>query len=376
MPELFRSAKANLARVNNYQPGKPIEEVEREYGVRNAVKMASNENALGPSPKALQAIRKNLGRIHRYPDGGCYYLRQKLAKRLKVSPENLVFGNGSDELLVFSVRALVGAGEEVIIADPTFLIYEIASQVENGKVVKVPMRDFQYDLAGMRQKINTKTRLIFIANPDNPVGTYRNKEDLLAFLKQVPREVVVVLDEAYFEFAQGRKGYPDSLEWLKWFDNLIITRTFSKAYGLSGLRIGYAVTSPSLAATLNKVREPFNVNLLAQEAALAALGDQQHLKRTLAMVAQGRVYLCRELKKMGVKIVDTVTNFILADLKRDAKGIYESLLREGVIVRPMGVWGLPTFIRVTIGKPKENQRFVKALEMSLKSLPAGRQGEK
>ena len=363
--ELFPTAKPNLARVKNYQPGKPIEELEREYGVHNVIKMASNENALGASPKALAAVRKALKNIHRYPDGGCFYLRKRLADFLGVDPGNLVFGNGSDELLVFVVRALVGRGDEVILADPTFLIYEIATQVENGKLVKVPVRNFQYDLEGMKDKISPKTKLVFIANPDNPVGTYIPQERLLKFLKAVPREIVVVLDEAYYEFAKENSDYPDSLEFLGLFPNLVVTRTFSKAYGLSGLRVGYAVADEKLVNTLNKVREPFNVNLLAQVAALAALDDKAHLKKTLQAVRSGRNYLYRELSRLKLEIVKTATNFALVDLGRDAKNVYETLLKAGVIVRPMGAWGLKSFIRVTIGKKQENERFIRALKKAL-----------
>ncbi|MGH7198772.1 MAG: histidinol-phosphate transaminase [Candidatus Omnitrophota bacterium] len=359
---LYFTSRKNLADVKNYEPGKPLEELEREYGIRDAVKMASNENALGPSPKAVRAIQKSLSRIHRYPEGGCYYLRKKLAALLKVEPDRLIFGNGSDEILVFAVRAFVEAGEEVIIADPTFLIYEIAARVESGAVVKVPMKDFRYDLAAMRKKISSRTKLIFIANPDNPVGTYVNEGDLIRFLEAVPKRVVVVLDEAYYEFARIKKDYPDSLKLLKRFENLLVTRTFSKAYGLSGLRIGYGVANPAIVAALNKVREPFNVNLLAQSAAVAALDDREHLKKTLKMVADGRAYLGRELKRLGFTVVDTVTNFVLFDLSEDARPIYERLLRRGIIVRPMTAWGLKTFMRVTIGKQKENERFIDALK--------------
>src|SRR3989338_6578752 len=231
---LFSSAKPYLSGVKNYQPGKPLEELEREYGIKNAVKMASNENALGPSPKALAALRRALPRVHRYPDGGCFYLRKKLAAFLKVEPASLVFGNGSDELLVMAVRSFVGPADEVIIADPTFLIYEIACQVENGSVIKVPMTNYRYDLDAMRKRIGPKTKLVFIANPDNPVGTYIKEKSLTRFLSAVPKHVVVVLDEAYYEFAKDAPGYPNSIQLLETYDNLVIRRTFSKAYGLSG----------------------------------------------------------------------------------------------------------------------------------------------
>ena len=362
---LFRSAKPNLASVKNYVPGKPLEELQREYGVKKAIKVASNENALGASPKALAAIRKKLPLVFRYPEGGCHYLRQKLAKMLGVQPEQLVFGNGSDELLVMAARAFVGAGDEVITADPTFLIYEIASSVENGVVKKVPMKNFRYDLEGMLAHIESRTKIIFIANPDNPVGTYIPAARLVSFLTKVPMNVLVVLDEAYYEFARVKKDYPDSSKLLKEFKNLIVTRTFSKAYGLAGLRVGYAVTTPDIARTLEKVREPFNVNSLAQAAALAALDDKKFLKRSVRVVNEGREYLTETLEGLGFKTVDTVTNFILFDLKREAAPIYEKLLRAGVIVRPMGGWGLSTFLRVTIGKKADNHRFIKALQKAL-----------
>ena len=367
MIPFFSSTKDNLRSVKNYVPGKPLEELQREYGIKNAVKMASNENALGPSPKAVQAMRKALLKVHRYPDGGCYYLRNKLAKFLKVAPETLVFGNGSDELLVFAVRAFVGEGDEVLIADPTFLIYEIACSVENGRIAKVPMKNFRYDLDGMKSRINIRTRVIFIANPDNPVGTYIDEKSLMSFLSAVPSNVVVVLDEAYCEFARVKKDYPDSLRLLKKYPNLVVTRTFSKAYGLAGLRVGYAVASVEIVNALNKVREPFNVNLLAQEAAVAALDDRAHLNKTVKLVNEGRTFLTDSLEKMGLRCVDTVTNFILVDLKRDSGPVYEKLLKRGVIVRPMNAWGLGTFMRVTIGTMADNRRFVGSLKKALHS---------
>ncbi len=359
---LFPTARPNLAGVKNYVPGKPIEEVEREYGVQNAIKMASNENALGPSPKAVAAIRKSLGRIHRYPDGGCFYLSRALSKKLGVMSEQLVFGNGSDEIFVLAVRAFVQKADEVVIADPTFLIYEIVTRTQEGVVIKVPMKDFRYDLDAMLLKVSVRTKVVFIANPDNPVGTYISEIRLRSFLKLVPRTVVIVLDEAYYEFAREQKDYPDSLALLKEYKNLVITRTFSKAYGLSGLRIGYAVAHPEITQALHKVREPFNVNLLAQEAARAALEDAAHLQKTLKLVREGRQKLVRELRRMNVRCVDTVTNFILADLGCDAQAIYEKMLKKGVIVRSMAAWGMPSFIRVTIGKPLENTKFIKVLK--------------
>lgn len=365
--ELFQTARPNLIRVRNYQPGKPLEELQREYGIKNAVKMASNENALGPSPKAVAAVKRDLAKLHRYPDGGCYYLRHKLAARLKVRPEELVFGNGSDEILVLAVRAFASKGDEIIIADPTFLIYEIAASVEDATVVHVPMKKFRYDLEMMAKKITSKTKLVFIANPDNPVGTYVNSKEIERFLTAVPSRVLVVLDEAYQEFAAAeRKDYPNSLKLLKRYPNLVITRTFSKAYGLAGLRVGYGVAATPVINTLNKMREPFNVNLLAQSAAAAALDDTAHLSKTLKLVRDGRAYLKREFERLGLAPVDTVTNFMLVDLRTDAQVVYEKLLRQGVIVRSMAGWGLKTFIRVTIGKPAENRRFIAALNKSIK----------
>ncbi|MEI8345654.1 MAG: histidinol-phosphate transaminase, partial [Candidatus Omnitrophota bacterium] len=260
---VLKSARACLGQVKAYQPGKPLEELEREYGIKNAVKMASNENALGPSARVLRAIRANLGAIHRYPDGGCHALRGRLSRHLGVKPAQLIFGNGSDEVLVFAVRAFVERSDEVIVADPSFLIYEIASQVEGARVVKVPAVDFRYDLDAMARRITSKTKLIFIANPDNPIGTYVNAGQLKNFLKKVPEHIAVVVDEAYYEFARSHKDYPDSLKLLRSFSNLIITRTFSKVYGMGGLRIGYAIAREPVITVLQKVREPFNINSLA-----------------------------------------------------------------------------------------------------------------
>lgn len=361
--DYFPTLRPHLKAVNVYVPGKPLEELQRQYGIKDAVKMASNENALGPSPKAVAAIKKALPRIHRYPEGGCHYLRIKLAARLGVAEDALIFGNGSDEVLVLAARAFAGPGTEAVIARPTFPVYEIACQAEDTRVVAVPVRkDLRYDLDAMARAVNARTRLVYIGHPDNPLGTYPRKEELARFLERIPERTLVVLDEAYYEFSAGRKDYMDTLGLLGRHDNLLITRTFSKAYGLGGLRVGYGVAQPAVIRSLNKVREPFNVNLPAQVGATAALDDRAFLRRSIKLVQDGRRDVERAMRKLGLNVIETSTNFMLIDLGREAAPVYERLLRKGVIVRAMGGWGLPTYIRVTLGKPSENKRFVIALK--------------
>ncbi len=354
-------ARKNITNIKNYEPGKPIEEVQRELGLKEVIKMASNENPLGPSPKAVSAIKKSLTKINRYPDGACYYLKQALAKRLGVETRNLVIGNGSDELIVLALKAFVEEGEEVIVADMTFLIYEIASQLAGARITTVPMKNFKYDLAAMRSKISGKTKMVFIANPDNPTGTYVTEQEVAVFMKGIPKNVVVFFDEAYYEFGRREKDYPDTMKYLN-KENVIIARTFSKAYGLSGLRAGYAVTSGEFADYINKVREPFNVNILAQIAALAALDDKAFLKKTVLTTEKGKEFLYREFDKLSLEYIPSATNFILVNLKNDSREIFKKLLSAGVIVRDMTAWGLDTYIRVTIGTDKENRKFIDALK--------------
>ena len=349
-----------ILNVKPYQPGKPIEEVKREMGLKEVIKMASNENPLGPSPKAMAAIRKHLGDINRYPEGGCFYLRQIVAKRLKIKPEQLIFGNGSDELIGLTLRAFVNEGDEVVMAAPTFLMYEVASTAQGAKIKIVPTRCFKYDLKAMKDAVTENTKVVFIANPDNPNGTYVAKYELEDFLKGLPEETIVFLDEAYFEFAED-EDYPNGLDYLG-ANNLIVTRTFSKAYGLAGLRIGYGISSPQIIKYMEAVREPFNVNSLAQVGAVAALKDKEFLARSKKAVREGRKFLYSELKAMGVRYVPSVTNFILMELGARAPEAAERLLKKGVIVRNMKAWGLGNFIRVTVGKDSENKRFVKELK--------------
>ncbi len=358
-------ARVCLQGVEGYKPGKSVEQAQR--GSRKKVsfiKLASNENALGASPMAMTALRKAVKNLQQYPDPVCHDLRAALAKKLKLKPENFVFGNGSDELLVMAIRAFVEADEEVIVAQPTFLIYELQSKVSGASVKVVPLSQMRYDLKAMAAAVTSKTKLIFIANPDNPTGTYVNHDEVVHFLEQLPAHVVVVMDEAYFEFAEG-KDYPKSLSVLDKYP-IIVTRTFSKAYGLAGLRIGYGMMQPALAEALNAVREPFNVNTLAQAAAIGALKDKAFLAASKKLVREGRRFLERELIQLGFHVVPSATNFVLFEVGLKGQELAESLLTRGVIIREMKGWKLPGFLRVTIGTMAQNKKFVQALKATLK----------
>lgn len=357
-------ARKNILNISPYEPGKPIEEVQRELGLRAVIKMASNENALGPSPKAVAAIKRNLNNINRYPDANCFYLKGKLAKKLGVKPENLVIGNGSDEIITLAARAFVSETDEVIIADTTFLIYKIAAQAAGANIKAVHMKNFKYDLKGMREAISDKTKIVFIANPDNPTGTYCALKEVAAFMKAIPKTAIVFFDEAYYEFGKQKVDYPDTLKYLN-KENVIITRTFSKAYGLSGLRVGYGIASSEFIRCMDKVREPFNVNLLAQAAALAALDDAVFLKMTVSSVEKGKRFLYSEFDKLGLEYTPSATNFILVNIKKDCKEVFRKMLKQGVIIRDMKAWGLDTYIRVTIGTREENEKFIKTLKKVL-----------
>ncbi|MBN1526010.1 MAG: histidinol-phosphate transaminase [Candidatus Omnitrophica bacterium] len=359
--------RKNILGVKPYTPGKPIEEVERELGIRGVVKMASNENCFGPSPKAMAAMRKAIPGVNRYPDASCFYLKSRLAKALGVSETMITVGNGSDEVIVLAIRTLVNEGEEVIIARPTFLIYEIASQISNAAMRFIPaMRDFRHDLKAMKKAITPSTKMVFIANPDNPTGTYVSKRELDEFFDGLPASVVVLLDEAYFEFARsGFRDYPDGTGYLS-RPNVMVLRSFSKAYGLAGLRVGYGIGNPELISYMERVRDPFNVNLMAQKAALAALDDKAFLKKTLAHTEREKEAFYNAFKKMRLKYVPSATNFMLVDVERDCQDVFGALLKRGVIVRDMKAWGLDSYIRVTIGTRAENRKFLKALREVLK----------
>ena len=347
--------------VTPYLPGKPIEEVKRELGLKDVIKLASNESPFSPSLKVLETITRAARDLNRYPDGGCYHLRQALSHRLGVAGNQIIFGNGSDEIIVMAVRAFVDKGDEVILARPSFLIYEIASKIAGAQMKAVPLKDFRYDLSGMKKTVTKKTKIIFIGNPDNPASTYITQKEVVDFLQEIRRDILVFFDEAYFEFVD-EKDYPDTVKFLKTYKNIIVSRTFSKMYGLAGLRIGYGIANPELIDLLNRVREPFNVNSLAQAAALACLKDPKYYEDIKTKVNAQKRYLCEEFKNLGLKFVEGVTNFILVDVGRNSRGLSEALLKKGVIIRDMNFWGLKNFIRVTIGTQKENQKFIHVLK--------------
>lgn len=359
-----------LKNLKVYKPGKPIEEVKGSLGLETVYKLASNEIPFPPLyiRKSIQAELEN---INRYPQGSCHYLRKFLAKKFRINESQIVFGNGSDEIIVLTLRALIEKGDEVIVAYPTFLIYEIQAAISGAKVVRVPLKEFHYDLPELAKKVNRKTKIIFIANPDNPTGTYCNHKEISNFLKLIPKSVLVYFDEAYFEFAPG--DFPKTEQFLRMRDNVIFTRTFSKAYALAGLRIGYGITTLKIAAALNKVREPFNINRFAQVAGVCALENKGFLKKVIPYIEREKKYLYGGLSGLGVFFVESAANFILIDLKKDTKSLYNYLLKKGVIVRELRGWGLKNFFRVTIGLHKENKKFIGCLRGYLqKSNKCGR----
>ncbi len=350
--------KPHIRSLEPYQPGKPIEELERELGVSGAIKLASNENPLGPSPRAVEAVRAALAGVHRYPDGASFELRRALASRLRVEPEQLVFGCGADELLELLAKTLLGPGDEAVFAWPSFAMYPIVVQGMGATPVRVPLdAGLTHDLSAMRAAVGERTRLVFVCNPNNPTGTSVGRDAFDRFAESLPDSVVLAVDEAYVDFAR-RPDFPDSLAWLRRRPGTVALRTFSKLYGLAGLRIGYGVADAELAGYLQRARHPFNVNRLAEVAARAALDDAEHAERTRSNNARGVDYLTRELGALGIPVGPTDANFVLA---RIGAGVQAALLREGVIVRPLAGFGLPEHVRISVGLPEENERLVKAL---------------
>ncbi len=349
--------------IKPYVPGKPIEELEREYGIADSIKLASNENPLGPSPKAVQAIAEAVGKLHRYPDGSAHGLVRKIAEKFDLSPENVVPGNGSDEIIGLLARVLLNHGDEAILPYPSFLVYEIAVRSVGGRPVPVPLKSMKMDLERMLDSVTDRTRMIFICNPNNPTGTVITKREFEGFMSRIPSHVWVVIDEAYIEFVRN----PDCLQGVGWVDNerpVAVLRTFSKVYGLAGLRIGYGLMPSALTQVIHRIRAPFNAGSLAQAGATAALDDDSFLKKTLAQIHTGLTYLYDALDRRGIEYHPTEANFFLIRVQ-DAEVVFHALLREGVIVRSMRSYGYADCIRVNVGLDEENRRFIDALDRVL-----------
>jgi histidinol-phosphate aminotransferase len=346
-----------IATLAAYPPGKPLEELERELGITDSIKLASNENPLGPSPLAMQAITGQIGNLHRYPDANVYYLKQRLSRHLGLIPEQILCGNGSDEILELLVRAFLLPGQEVISASPSFLMYGLLTQGAGGVFRPVPLKDFRVNLPGVLRAINPNTKLIIVNNPNNPTGTVIYRQEWEDFLAELPPHVMVVVDEAYIDFV-NHPEVPQGVAYIEEDLSLIGLRTFSKAYGLAGLRIGYGYGPSTLMGYMDRLRSPFNVNSLAQAAALAALDDHEFLAQTRHLVNEGLAYFCEELDRLGITYVPTQANFLLIHVARNSREVYEQMLRQGVIIRAMTSYQLPEYIRVNAGLPAENQRFM------------------
>jgi histidinol-phosphate aminotransferase len=357
--DIYKLALAGVQQLIPYKAGKPIEELERELGLSNIIKLASNENPLGASKKALIAIQNNLASLALYPDGSGYRLKQALAEKHSINAEQITLGNGSNELLELIARAFLTPEHEVIFSQHAFAVYPLVTQAVGATAVVIPAIDYGHNLNAMLNAVNDKTRLVFIANPNNPTGTLLAQNAIENFIKALPKTVLCVLDEAYFEFVNANNRV-NSLDWLKSYSNLIITRTFSKAYGLAGLRIGYSFSSPEIADILNRVRQPFNNNSLALAAAEAALNDNEHLMNTVENNRLGMMQLTEGFKTLGLDWIESAGNFVSVNCKQAGLPLYDKLLHKGVIVRPVANYEMPEFLRISIGTEKENEFFLKA----------------
>ena len=357
-------ANAGVQKLSPYEPGKPIETLQRELGIESVIKLASNENPLGPGELAQAAARKALKESHRYPDGSGFRLKQALAAHLDVGPEQLTLGNGSNDVLELVARAWLRPGDEVVFSEYAFAVYPLVTLACSATPVVVPARNHGHDLDAMLAAISERTRIIFVANPNNPTGTWLGRGAIDRFLAEVPENVLVVLDEAYFEYVED-SDYPNGLDRLVAYPNLVVTRTFSKIHGLAALRIGYGVSSAVIADVLNRVRQPFNCNSVALAAAEAALNDNDYVERSRQENTAGLGQVAEGLEALGLAYIPSVGNFVAFDCGRDAAPIYQALLREGVIVRPLAGYKMPNYLRVSIGLAEENQRFLKALQKVL-----------
>jgi histidinol-phosphate aminotransferase len=358
--DLFSLATSGVAGLQPYHPGKPIEELQRELGLDEVIKLASNENPLGPSQNVLDTIAATKD-LSRYPDGNGFNLKKALTDKHNIDSDRITLGNGSNDVLEMVTRAFVTSEHQVIYSQHSFAVYPIVTQAVGAEHVVIPANDWGHDLTAMLDAVTDKTRLMFIANPNNPTGTWVNSTSLRNFLENVPEHVIVLVDEAYYEYARSEEHYPDSSLWLNDFNNLIVTRTFSKAYGLAGLRIGYALSHPDIANLLNRVRQPFNNNSLALAAAETALQDAQYIEQSVETNQSGMKQLILAFDDMGLEFIPSKGNFICVDFEQPADDIYQALLRTGVIVRPIANYGMPNHLRISIGQEFENTRFINEL---------------
>lgn len=368
MNKAFPGYRECIMDIRPYVPGKSIELVQKEFGLTDVIKLASNENPIGPSPRAIEAMKDNAHKMFLYPDGYCTDLRNMAAEYLGVAQNQLIFGNGSDEVIKLLGETFIYPGDEVIVADPSFSEYDFVCLLMGGILRKVPLTNHAHDLEKMAGQITEKTKMIFLCNPNNPTGTIVAKEEVDKFLAKVPDTVVVVFDEAYYEYVED-KAYPQSLEYLNQDrENIVILRTFSKIHGLAGLRIGYGIAAPKMIQLLERTREPFNVNLMAQKAALASLADKEHVQNSRDVNNKGREFLYKAFEEMGLDYIPTHANFLMVDLQKNSKEVFIELQKKGVIIRTGDIFGMDTFIRVTIGTEEENKRFIKALKEVLGNL--------
>jgi histidinol-phosphate aminotransferase len=359
MTSIWDRANPHLRDLALYEPGKPIEETARESGLppNQIIKLASNENPWGPSPRALEAMRSALAGANFYPDGGGFYLRDALAEKLNLTRDHIILGNGSNEIIEFIGHAFLRPGVEVVTSEDAFIAYKLVTALFGATVVEVPDADHRFDLAALAQAITARTRVVFIANPNNPTGTLVTQKTIDRFLEGVPNDIVVVFDEAYFEYLDEP---PDTLQFVRQNRPVIVLRTFSKIHGLAGIRLGYGIAHPELIRVLQKTREPFNVNGIAQAAARAALGDEEHQSKTKRLTSEGRKYLEDEFAQMDLPFVPSVANFVLVRVG-DGKAIFKALLRKGVIVRALSGYNFPEWVRISVGTMEQNRRCIAAL---------------
>jgi len=354
--------KAHIDNIAPYIPGKPIEVLEREWGVKNALKFASNENPLGPSPLAIKAIRESAHLWNRYPDATSFFLRQKLAERFDLPMEQFIIGNGSNELIELVCHLFLGPGDEAVVGHPSFPMFKIAIDIMGAKPVLVPLKDYRFDLAAMQRAVTPRTKVVFVCNPNNPTGTIVTEPEVEQFMQGLPETAVVVFDEAYHEYVQHPE-YPDSLRYLKEGRLVVALRTFSKVYALAGLRVGYGISSEEMISLINRVRMPFNVTCVGQVAALASLNDDSQITRSLKVNSEGMAFFGEKLSGMGLEMIKSEANFFLVDLKMDGRIACEELERKGLILRPMKPFGLPEgFVRIAMGTQRENERLVEGLK--------------